>query len=195
MTRLLLDDTFGEALAYALELHRDQWRKGNAQLPYLGHLLGVCSLVLDDSGTQEQAIAALLHDAVEVRGGRPTLAEIDRRFGSEAAGIVEACSDTLDKEHEQRPWRARREDYLAHLERQPPGVLRVSLADKLFNARSILRDLLEIGDELWERFNAGRDEQLWHYRALADAFLRLAPGPMARELDEVVSSIERHVAR
>ena len=102
--------------------------------------------------------------------------------------IVDACSDTL--ETPKPPWLARKEAYIAHLDGQPDSVLRVSLADKLFNARSILRDYLVVGDELWDRFQVGRDGQLWYYRGLSDRFSRLLPGVMATELDDTVAAIE-----
>ena len=119
------------------------------------------------------------------------LTEIRNHFGGEVADIVRACSDTV--EEPKPPWRARKQEYLAHLDQQPAGVLRVSLADKLFNARAILRDYLVVGDEVWERFRAGRDGQLWYYRELAEAFAGLLPGLMARELGEVVDELERAV--
>ena len=136
-----------------LNTHRDQRRKGT-EIPYIGHLLGVCSLVIEDGGTEDEAIAALLHDAAEDQGGEQTLERIRAEFGDHVAEIVRACSDTL--EDPKPPWRTRKEAYLAHLDEQPAPVLRVSLADKLFNARAILRDYLSVGDELWQRFNGRR---------------------------------------
>jgi tetratricopeptide (TPR) repeat protein len=180
-------ERFEDALSFAAATHRHQVRKGSG-IPYVGHLLGVSSLVIEDGGSENEAIAALLHDAVEDQGGAPMLAEIRSRFGDEVAMIVEACSDTL--ETPKPPWRARKEAYLAHLDGQPDSVLRVSLADKLFNTRAILRDYLVVGDEVWDRFKFGRDEQLWYYRGLSDRFSRLLPGVMATELDDTVAAIE-----
>jgi (p)ppGpp synthase/HD superfamily hydrolase len=185
---IVLGDRFERALQFAAATHRSQVRKGSG-IPYVGHLLGVCSLVIEDGGDEDEAIAALLHDAVEDQGGRRMLDEIRRRFGHEVATIVAACSDTV--ESPKPPWRARKEAYLEHLEHQPEAVLRVSLADKLFNARAILRDYLAVGDQLWARFRAGREEQLWYYRGLADRFAALLPGRMAGELVEVVDDLER----
>ncbi len=185
-----LGKRFEEALAFAAEKHRTQVRKGSG-VPYIGHLLGVCSLVIEDGGDEDEAIAALLHDAAEDQGGEKTLAEIRDRFGDAVADIVLACSDTLE---EPKPkWRARKEAYLEHLEHQPEPVLHVSLADKLFNARAILRDYLLVGEELWTRFKSGRDGQLWYYRELADVFARLLPGRMSSELTEVVHALEQTV--
>ena len=183
----VLGERFAEALQFAAATHRRQTRKGSG-IPYLGHLLGVCSLVIEDGGSEDEAIAALLHDAVEDQGGQPMLDEIRGRFDEHVATIVRACSDTL--ETPKPPWAARKEAYLEHLEHQPETVLRVSLADKLFNARAILRDYLVVGDALWTRFSSGQDGQLWYYRQLADRFARLLPGVMAGELNEAVDALE-----
>jgi (p)ppGpp synthase/HD superfamily hydrolase len=187
----VLGPRFEDALQFAAVTHRDHARKGSG-ISYVGHLLGVCSLVIEDGGDEDEAIAALLHDAAEDRGGETILAEIRERFGDPVADIVLACSDTLE---EPKPkWRQRKQAYLDHLEHQPTPVLRVSLADKLFNARAILRDYLVVGEDLWKRFSAGCDGQLWYYRQLADRFSRLLPGRMASELDEVVHELEQTVA-
>jgi (p)ppGpp synthase/HD superfamily hydrolase len=184
----LLGPRFEDALQFAAATHRDHARKGSG-IPYVGHLLGVCSLVIEDGGDEDEAIAALLHDAAEDQGGERILATIRERFGEPVAAIVLACSDTLE---EPKPeWRKRKEDYLDHLDHQPAPVLRVSLADKLFNARAILRDYLVVGEDLWGRFRTGREGQLWYYHELADRFSRLLPGPMASELAEVVDELEQ----
>jgi (p)ppGpp synthase/HD superfamily hydrolase len=117
------------------------------------------------------------------------LADIRQRFGARVAEIVDACSDTL--ESPKPAWRPRKERYLEHLEHQPNSVLRVSLADKLFNARAILRDFLMAGDDVWSRFRVGREAQLWYYRQLADRFTVLLPGRMAEELNQTVDQLER----
>lgn len=183
-------EDFGAALTFAATAHGEQTRKGT-EIPYIGHLLGVCSLVIEDGGTETEAIAALLHDAAEDQGGAEMLAEIEEHFGEPVAMIVDACSDTLVEP--KPPWRERKEQYLAHLEQQPLPVLRVSLADKLYNARAILSDYEQIGDELWTRFKAGRDEQLWYYGELAKRFEVLYPGRMASELSATVERLRRLV--
>jgi len=183
-----LSPRFAEALGYAAELHAVQLRKGS-RVPYVAHLLAVASLVLEDGGGETEAIAALLHDAVEDQGGPPTLAEIRRRFGDEVAAIVEACSDT--DEDPKPPWRARKERYIGHLRSAPETVRRVSNADKLHNARSLVADYRAVGEQLWERFNASRDETLWYYRSLIDVFRETGGGAMTVELDRVVSELER----
>ena len=187
----MLGERFEGALEFAAATHRTQVRKGSG-IPYVGHLLGVCSLVIEDGGSEDEAIAALLHDAAEDRGGERMLAEIRTRFGDNVADIVAACSDTF--EMPKPPWQERKQTYIEHLDSQPEAVLRVSLADKLFNARAILRDYLVVGDQIWDRFKAGRDGQLWYYRELADRFSRLLPGRMAVELTEVVQELDRVTA-
>lgn len=160
-----LGDRFDQALQRACELHRSQFRKGT-EIPYLSHLLAVASLVLEDGGDEDQAIAALLHDAVEDRGGRPTLDSIRSEFGDRVASIVEACSDTDIQP--KPPWRERKESYLGHLRKEPSAeVLRVSAADKLHNARCIVADYRRCGESVWQRFNAGKEEQAWYYGELA----------------------------
>jgi HD domain/Protein of unknown function (DUF429) len=186
-----LSDTFEEALVFAARVHRDQLRKGS-DLPYSGHLLGVASIVIEEGGDQDLAIAALLHDAVEDRGGLPMLATIRAMFGDRVAGIVRGCSDAVIDP--KPPWQERKEQYLSHLESATKDVLLVSLADKLFNARAILADHHRVGTAVWERFRAGPDSQLWYYRSLANTFLRLGdkvPVLLARELDQVVTEIEQ----
>ena len=158
---------FEDALAWAAHLHRDQVRKGS-NVPYVSHLLGVASLAIEAGATEDQAIAALLHDAVEDQGGAPRLAEIRERFGETVAGIVAGCSDS--DVTPKPPWRARKEQYLAHLPQAGPGVLLVSACDKLHNARSILADYRTHGEELWSRFTGGREGTLWYYRAVLDAY-------------------------
>lgn len=179
---------FEDALAYAARLHRAQVRKGSG-IPYITHLLAVAAIVGEHGGGEDEVIAALLHDAVEDQGGQPRLEEIRARYGDAVAAIVWGCTDadTVPKP----PWRARKEAYVAHLADASPGVRLVSSADKLHNARSILADLNALGPALWDRFTGGRDGSLWYYRALADAFLRLGPGPLADELDRTVREIAR----
>jgi (p)ppGpp synthase/HD superfamily hydrolase len=187
-SRVVLGDRFEDALQFAAATHRSQVRKGS-RIPYVGHLLGVCSLVIEDGGDEDEAIAALLHDAAEDQGGQRMLDEIRTRFGDHIADIVAACSDTF--ETPKPPWQERKQTYIDHLDGQPEPVLRVSLADKLFNARAILRDYLLVGDDVWDRFKAGRDGQLWYYRQLAERFTALLPGRMAVELSEVVNELKR----
>jgi (p)ppGpp synthase/HD superfamily hydrolase len=166
-----LSDKFNDALVYAAKVHRDQPRKGK-DIPYLGHLLGVASLVLESGGDEDMAIAALLHDAVEDQGGRPRLEEITRMFGARVAHIVHGCtdSDAVDPEHK-APWCERKEQYIAHVEHHADHQVRlVSAADKVHNARAILGDHYEIGDSVFDRFSGKKQGTLWYYRALVEAF-------------------------
>lgn len=182
----LLGPRFEDALVYAARLHARQTRK-STPIPYVSHLMSVCALVLEDGGDEVQAIAALLHDAVEDQGGAPVLEEIRGRFGSRVAAIVAGCtdSDTVPKP----PWRERKEKYIAHLRDASPDVLRVSRADKLHNARSILSDLRRHGDAVWSRFTADRESVLWYYDALLDAYQATGGGRLAEELERVLAEI------
>lgn len=182
-----LGPRFDDAVALARALHAEQVRK-STEIPYLAHLLAVTALVLEDGGDEDEAIAALLHDAVEDQGGAATLERIRAAFGPRVAAIVDACSDTdvVPKP----PWRERKEAYVAHLSdpELPDGALRVSLADKVHNARAILFDL-RAGKDVFARFNAGRDDVLWYYDALARAFAERKPGPLADELRRTVDAL------
>ena len=180
-------DRFADALVYAQRLHAAQTRKGT-EIPYISHLLAVTALVIEHGGDEDQAIAALLHDAAEEQGGWPVLAAIRERFGERVAAAVEGLSDTF--EDPKPPWRPRKERYLAHLRVAGPDEVLVSLADKLHNARSIQRDLLLHGPETWSRFRGGREGTLWYYRSLVENFQQISASPMVAELAEVVAKIE-----
>jgi (p)ppGpp synthase/HD superfamily hydrolase len=187
----LLGPRFRDALQYAADLHARQTRKGT-RIPYIAHLLSVSAIVLEDGGDEDEAVAALLHDAVEDQGGRPVLDEIRRRFGERVALIVEGCTDA--EVVPKPPWRERKEEYIAHLRFAAPDVLRVSTADKLHNARAILADFRRHGEALWNRFTADREGVLWYYRALVTAYQAKGGSPLTEELDRVVSEIERLAA-
>jgi (p)ppGpp synthase/HD superfamily hydrolase len=179
-------EKFEDALVYAAQVHRDQTRKGTA-VPYVTHLLAVAAIVGESGGTEDEVIAALLHDAPEDAGGGERLAEIRGRFGDAVADIVAGCTDTY--EDPKPPWRARKEAYLEHLVGALPSVRLVSAADKLHNARSMLSDYRAVGEDLWARFNGGRDGTLWYYRAVADALE--GNGLVADDLGRVVTELER----
>jgi len=183
-----LTKRFREALSYAARLHAKQKRKGTDE-PYIGHLLGVASLALQYGGDEDEAIAALLHDAAEDQGGRATLRTIERKFGRKVATIVEACSDSFETSRPQ--WRERKEAHIAKIRSTSPNVKFVCAADKLHNARSILADYRLIGDRLWKRFRGKKEGTLWYYREMAAAVRRTGSDPLAEELDRVVREMNR----
>lgn len=185
-----MDDPLGQrfqaALMDAFRLHRGQIRKQSG-VPYVAHLLAVCALVLEDGGDEDEAIAALLHDAVEDQGGAPTLRHIQELYGDRAAAIVEGCTDT--DQSPKPPWRARKEAFIARLRDADPSVLRVVAADKLHNARSVLADRAVVGDAVWDVFSAGRDEQLWYYGSIVKILQERFPGRLTDELASVVAQL------
>ena len=186
----LLTDRFDQALAYASEAHRHQIRKGTST-PYLAHLLAVAAIALEHGGDEDQAIAALLHDTAEDAGGEERLADIRDRFGDRVAAIVDACTDTYQSP--KPPWRSRKEAFLSRLPSVPGDALLVMAADKVHNAGSILADLDEHGDAVWERFSAVPGEQLWYYRSLAGALGRLLPGPLTARLAAAAEDLAARV--
>jgi (p)ppGpp synthase/HD superfamily hydrolase len=182
-----LSQAFDDAVAYAVKLHATQLRKGS-EIPYISHLFGVASLVFEYGGTEKEAIAALLHDAVEDQGGLPTLEYIRSHFGQDVANIVESCTDAYVVP---KPlWRPRKEAYIAHVAHAGPSAQLVSTADKVHNARAILKDYRELGEAVWERFTGGREGTLWYYRALVEVFAKAACASLVDELDRTVTEIE-----
>jgi len=182
---------FNVALQFASGLHYQQPRKG-VPIPYIAHLMSVCGLVLEAGGDEDQAIAALLHDAVEDQGGLPTLDTIRHMFGNRVANTVESCSDSTSSDPNQKlPWRVRKDKYLEHLKSANGDALLVSAADKLHNARAILSDYRMLGDRLWLRFNASKEDLLWYYGALVQTFRQTAaPKVIFSELERVVKELE-----
>lgn len=186
----MLSDKFTEALVYAAQLHATQIRKGSG-VPYIAHLLGVASIALEYGANESEAIAALLHDAIEDQGGAKIRDEIQQRFGETVAAIVEGCTDT--DLTPKPPWRDRKEAYLAHISHTSASVRLVSAADKLYNCQSILKDYRQIGDEIWQRFTGKKEGTLWYYRSLVNAFRQVETTPLIEELDRVVSELEQLV--
>jgi GTP pyrophosphokinase len=185
-------ERFEEALLYAARLHRDQTRK-DTEVPYVTHLLAVAAIVGENGGTEDEVVAALLHDAPEDRGGKDRLEAIRARFGDEVAEIVDGCTDTY--EDPKPEWRPRKEAYVAHVAKASPSVRLVSAADKLHNARSILADLRSLGDELWDRFTGGKEGTLWYYCALVETYAEAGSNPVVEELDRVVREIDALAGR
>jgi (p)ppGpp synthase/HD superfamily hydrolase len=184
----ILTERFAHALQLAFQLHQFQLRKG-ADIPYIAHLLGVTAIVFEDGGDEDQAIAALLHDAVEDQGGRPTLELIRQQFGDRVAGIVDGLTDSYDIP--KPPWLERKQQYLDHLRHASPEVTLVSMADKIHNARTILAALNRLGESTWERFNGGKEGTLWYYKALCQAFADYPDTFRLGELNWLVAEMER----
>ena len=185
-----LGPRFLRAFQFAAEKHAAQTRKAST-IPYIAHLMGVASLVLEGGGDEDLAIAALLHDVVEDCGGAPMLKDVRRRFGKRVADVVDGCTDS--DTDPKPPWRERKENYLRHLQRADAGTRMVSAADKLNNVRSILADYREIGESVWARFHGGREGTLWYYRALRDEFQRRKGNRIARDYELAFHELEKAV--
>ena len=183
---------FAEALAYAATLHQMQLRKGTSN-PYVGHLLGVASIVIDAGGTEEEAIAALLHDAAEDQGGHARLEDISERFGPGVAAIVEGCSDAFaEPGAEKGPYDERKRRYIEHLTAcDDERVYLVSAADKLHNAGATLADITAHGQSVWSRFNAPREKILKNYEALVDVY---TAGPIDERRGRIVEQLGATIA-
>ena len=182
-----LGPRFLRAFALAAKKHAGQTRKAST-IPYIAHLIGVASLVLEAGGDEDLAIAALLHDVVEDCGGAPMLKEVRRRFGPRVAKVVDGCTDA--DTYPKPPWRERKENYIRHLQDADADTHLVSAADKLNNVRSIISDYRVLGESVWSRFNGGREGTLWYYRTLRDEFLRHAPNRVTREFELEVKELE-----
>lgn len=186
MDSLKLTERFESALIYATRLHANQTRKISG-VPYISHLLSVTALVLEAGGTEEEAIAALLHDAVEDQGGKPIREDIHQLFGETVLAIIDGCTewDTPPKP----PWQERKLQYLEKLHYALPSVRLVSLADKLHNSRSLLADCQQYGDVIWTNFSAGREKTLWFYQSLVQVYQQTGSDWMTQEIERVVNQL------
>src|SRR5579864_6041490 len=182
-----LGPRFRKAFTFAADKHSGQARKAST-IPYIAHLMGVASLVLEAGGDEDLAIAALLHDVVEDCGGAPMLKEVRRRFGARVAKIVDGCTDAYSIP--KPPWHDRKVSYINRLKKEITETRLVSAADKLNNVRSILSDYRVIGESVWSRFNGGREGTLWYYRTLRDEFLRSKLNRITRDFDLAVRELE-----
>lgn len=188
-----LSDRFADAFACAFDWHRNQCRKGN-DTPYMAHLMAVAGLVLEAGGAEDEAIAALLHDAIEDQGGSELALKIEEKFGAGVLSIIRECSD-WDGDGEKPAWRQRKQSFIGRIGDMSPSGRLVATADKLHNARDILEDYRVCGEALWERFNGGRDGTLWYYRAVTDALEATGTSNrMMSELQRVVAELERAAA-
>ncbi|MEO5989234.1 MAG: HD domain-containing protein [Candidatus Eisenbacteria bacterium] len=193
-----LGPRFKEALAWTIELHDTQPRKGS-ETPYAAHLLSVAALVLEGGGDEDQAIAGLLHDAAEDQGGQPTLDEIRRRFGDRVTRIVRGCTDSLGDAQQRKPmWRPRKQAHLRELEGADADLRLVYSADKIHNIRDTLtglhRDLAHGGDgsKVWGLFGKPVEDTLWYYRTVTEVFRRAGGSPLQDELERQLAAL--HVA-
>jgi (p)ppGpp synthase/HD superfamily hydrolase len=191
---LHLTSRFTSAIDYARQVHAI-YRKGT-NVPYMAHLLGVASLVMGETGhlsfpvTEDMVIGALLHDAVEDEGGLPRLRDIEANFGKGVATIVEGCTDSFEQDaNKKQEWKQRKASYIERLRKEPQGVLLVSAADKLYNARAILQDYREVAGEIWKRFKRGRREQLWYFRELLNVYEDRGSNRLVEELRRVVGEL------
>lgn len=185
---MILSNRFSEALTYAAELHATQVRKGSG-VPYIAHLLGTASIALEYGASEDEAIAALLHDAIEDQGGATTRAAIRRRFGDTVTAIVDGCTDS--DATPKPPWRQRKQAYIDRISTASGSVRLVSAADKLYNVRSILKDYRQLGDTVWERFQGKKEGSLWYYRSLVEAFRQAELTPIVEELDRTVLELTK----
>lgn len=186
-----LDEQFAEAIRYAWQLHRYQKRKMGG-IPFFAHLMGVASLVLDYGGSQQEAIAALLHDAVEDQGGLATLEEIRQRFGEGIAAIVEGCTDSFQQP--KPPWQERKERFLARLAGASDSVRLVCAADKIHNLRSLIREYRTRGEAVWSVFRGGRAGTLWYYRSVVEVLRQGRDLPILQELADVWTQLQTLVS-
>ena len=189
INKTTLGKKFEEALAFANRIHADQKRKDSGA-PYLAHVLGVAALVLEDGGSEEEAIAALLHDSAEDQGGEEILITIQEMFGEKVAQIVRECSDTLVSP--KPPWRERKEDHLEVLRTSMPETIRIMQADKVYNARNLQRSLLEHGSQTWQNFKGGKEGTLWYFRQMYILLNQTRPGYLMNELARLIELIEDH---
>jgi (p)ppGpp synthase/HD superfamily hydrolase len=182
-----LGSRFILALSYAARLHAKQIRK-RTERPYIGHLLGVASIVIEYGGDEEMGIAALLHDAVEDQGGLPRLREIRSKFGKRVAEIVDGCTDAYNDP--KPPWLEHKRAYIARVGKESADVRLVSAADNLSNARETLFELRVHGEGVFERFAGKKEGTLWYYREMVTALRAAGNNPLVDELDRVVSELE-----
>ena len=191
----VLSRRFADAVAFAVQAHTTQQRKGT-QIPYTAHLLGVAAIALENGADEDQAIAAMLHDAVE--DADVTIAQVGEEFGPRVEQMLSDCTDTngdkpppgASPEQKLAEWQARKRAYIASLARKSADSLLVSISDKTHNARTIVDDLVA-GDDVFSRFTGGRKGTLQYYRALANAFHQLLPGRAAQRYEAAVREMER----
>jgi (p)ppGpp synthase/HD superfamily hydrolase len=187
-----LTSNFEQALVYATQLHSQQIRKGSG-VPYISHLLSVAALVLEDGGDEDEAIAALLHDAIEDQGGDKIRQEIREKFGERVVDIVNGCTDA--EVIPKPPWKERKQQYIERMRNASPQVRRVSMADKLHNARSILADYYRQGNLVWSRFKDGKEGMLWYFDSLLEVDREAGSSFLGEELKRVVKDLKENTIK
>jgi (p)ppGpp synthase/HD superfamily hydrolase len=176
------------ALDLAIQAHQGQVRKSTA-IPYISHPMAVASIALEYGASEDQAIAALLHDAIE-DGGIQYAKLIEAQFGQHVHDLVQGCTDgTPDHTGSKAPWLERKTAYIQHLQEASDEVLLVSCSDKLHNARAIVSDLINEGPSVFNRFSSSTEQTLWYYRQLAIVFTNRKTPP-AKALEAAVSQME-----
>ena len=182
-----------DAVSFALEAHAAQTRKGT-RIPYVSHLLQVAGLVLEHGGDAEQAIAAVLHDAIE--DCEDVDAETLRaRFGESVTEIVVQCSDVLpgDRPDAKSPWLERKRRYVAQLARADTRTRLVAACDKLHNLRSVVADLRAEGPTTLERFTGTPEQTRGYYETVREALCSDLPERLTVELDALLEELRRFV--
>ena len=184
-----LGPKFEEAMIFANRIHAQQKRKATGA-PYMAHILGVTAMVLEDGGSEDEAIGALLHDAAEDQGGEEILAAIREKFGEKVEQIVRECSDTLISP--KPPWKERKENHLNEMANALPETIRIMQADKVYNARNLQRTLIEQGPQTWQNFKGGREGTLWYFRQMHTLLSRTRPGYLMKELARLIEVLESY---
>ena len=183
----MITPRFSKALSLAIEAHDGDFRKGTT-IPYISHPLAVASIALEYGADEDQAIAALLHDAIE-DGGRKYVSLIKAQLGERVLYLVEGCTDGIPDPHGNKSdWHERKRKYLEHLKQAHADVLLISGADKLHNVRAILSDLRSVGQIVYERFSVEKKDTLWYYETLADIF-EMRNVPMAKPIRITLNKI------
>ncbi|BAY83086.1 metal dependent phosphohydrolase [Calothrix parasitica NIES-267] len=184
-----LTNKFEQALIYATQLHAKQTRKVD-KIPYISHLMSVSALILEAGGTEDEAIAGLLHDTVEDQGGKATREEVRQKFGETVVEIVDGCTETDITP--KPPWKQRKIDYIENIRNGSDSVKLVSLADKLHNARSLLVGYRNKGDKLWDYFSGSKEDKLWFYGELLKIYQQSCVNFMTVELERILDELGNH---
>jgi len=174
-----------KAIQEAAVAHGKQKRKGT-EIPYITHPFMVAMILRDAGYTEDEVIAGVLHDTLEDTELKPDY--IENLFGKDVLDIVVGCTEP----DRSLPWDVRKQHTMDYLKTAPPGIRAVACADKLHNIRSMNIDYLEIGEELWKRFNAGKEAQEWYYRGLVTSLCyRLDQNPVNSIFHQLKESVDQ----